>query len=70
MLAENLPCMSQNVCVASFDYEADLPTWEGRVHVVIESERMEFSLGGGKSKRGKEGEQTREAALSCWNFLG
>ena len=62
-----MPCMSQNVCVcvASFDYEADLPTWEGRVHVVIESERMEFSLGGGKSKRRKEGEQTIEAALSC-----
>ena len=53
MLAENLPCMSQNVCVcvASFDYEADLPTWEGRVHVVIESERIELSLGGSKGKR-------------------
>ena len=51
MLAENLPCMSQNVCVASFDYEADLPTSEGRVHVVIESERIELSLGGGKGKR-------------------
>ena len=44
--------MSQNVRVASFDYEADLPTSEGRVHVVIESERrIEFSLGGGKGKR-------------------
>ena len=43
-----------------------MPTWEGRVHVVIESERrIEFSLGGGKSKRGKEGEQTIEAALTC-----
>ena len=42
-----------------------VPKREGRVHVVIQSERMEFSLGGGKSKRGKEGEQTIEAALSC-----